>query len=90
MREGKNTSEISSELDKEGILITRQSLWKAKKRCLTAGPSKRIARPLKLSDEVLSIIDACVNENDETTALQLQNDLRQKGHQISLREVEDF
>ena len=85
--EEKNISEILTELDKEDISITRQSLWRAKKRYLTAGPSKRIGRPLKLTDEVLDIIDKCTNEDDERTALQLQNVLRQGGNQISLRSI---
>ena len=51
------------------------------------GPSKRIGRPLKLTDEILDIIDKCMNEDDETTALQLQNVLRQGGNEISLRSI---
>ena len=42
---------------------------------------------LKLTDEVLDIIDKCMNEDDKTTALQLQNVLRQERNQISLRSI---
>ena len=44
-------------------------------------------RPTKISVDVLRIVENCMQQDDETTAIQLQKILVENGHSISLKTI---
>lgn len=81
---------IRRELEKEGIVASREGIHKflAKFKssgCLLRRPGS--GRPLKTTSEIKAIVNDQMKEDDETSAHQLHAMLTRKGYQISIRTV---
>ena len=81
---------IALKLKEEGIVVSRVGVWKFVKRYQQDGTIHRrpgSGRPSKIAVDVLRIVDAQMAEDDETTAVQLQKLLAEKGHHLSLHTI---
>lgn len=88
--QGQKAASIALKLKDEGIIVSRVGVWKFVKRYQLNGTIHRrpgSGRPSKITADVLRIVDAKMAEDDETTAVQLQKLLAEKGHQLSLHTI---
>ena len=77
---------IALKLKEEGIDASRVGVWKFLKRYENHGTIQRkpgSGRRSKITAEVLDIVNKKMEEDDETTAVQLQKLLAEKGYQLS-------
>ena len=85
--EGNQAPTIHKLLRKEGINISRVTVWKFLLHYKGTGCIARkegSGRPTKITPVVMEIVEAQMNENDETTAYQLHKILNEKGIGISI------
>ena len=83
-------TEIVSALKLEGICTCRQTVWRLERHIKEHGTIitlPKSGRPTKLTDVVLSKIDAAMTKDDETTAKELLTTLQDAGAVISLSTV---
>ena len=88
--QGLKPANTTLKLKEEGINISRVGVWKFVKRYQRDGTIHRrpgSGQPSKITAEVLRIVDAKMEHDDETTAVQLQKLLAEKGHQLSLHTI---
>ena len=88
--QGQKAASIVLKLKVEGVFISRVGTWKFIKRYQLNGTIHRrpgSGRPSKITADVLRIVDAKMDEDDETTAVQVQKLLAEKGHQVSLHTI---
>ena len=72
--EGNQAPTIHNLLAEEGINISRVSVWKFLRHYKRTGCIARkegSGRPTKITSAVMEVVEAQMNENDETTAYQL-------------------
>ena len=77
-------------LENKRIKVSRAGVWKFLKRHEETGQLQRqegSGRPTVLSDEIKEIIEAAMQNNDETTATQLKAILQEQGHNVSLSTI---
>ena len=87
---GLNPSCIAPILEEEGIRVTRVGVWKFLKRFERYQTILRVpgsGRPSKITPEIKRLVDTKMVEDDETTAIQLQKMLLDKGFQLSLNTI---
>ena len=78
------------ETENERIKVSRVAVWKFLKRHEETGQlqwQEGSGRPTILSDEIKGIIEAAMQNNDETTAAQLKAILQEQGHNVSLSTI---
>lgn len=84
---GNQAPTIHKLLRKEGVNVSRVSVWKflrLYKRTGCVARREGSGRPTKITPEVMAVVEAQMNENDETTAYQLHRILNEKGIDISI------
>ena len=87
---GLKPTHIVLQLKEEGINVSRVGVWKFIKRYKLHGSIQRkpgSGRPSKITADMLRIVDRKMEEDDETTAVQLQKLLAETGHQLSLHTI---
>ena len=88
--QGVSIKKILMSLEQQGVAVSRQTIWRLRKHVQTHGstsPLPRSGRPTKLTREVLAIIEAAMQEDDETTAKELKLKLDRAGTPLSLRTI---
>ena len=71
MAQGASVKETMECLHKEGIFPCRQAVWQFKRHYNRYGSIQLLqnsVRPMKLTDEVLQVIETAMQDDDETTA----------------------
>ena len=79
---------IVKALDNKGIRVSRTGVWKFLKRYEENGELQRKKGSGRASLINKQIIEAAMENDDETTATQLKVILRGLGHEISLRTIQ--
>ena len=84
--QGMKPGTIAVKLKEEGINASKVGVWKFVKRYEKHGTIQRkpgSGRHSKITAEVLDIVNKKMEEDNETTAVQLQKLLKEKGYQLS-------
>ena len=84
---GNRAPKIQTLLKEEDIVVSRVSVWKFIARFERSGSLARkegSGRPTKLTPQVMALVEEQMNNDDETTASQLQKILNEAGIDISL------
>ena len=87
---GMRPNQISKLLQQEGIATTRRGISDLLKKYATTGAIARIpgsGRPTKVTAEMRKIVEEKMQNDDETTAIQMFCHLQEKGFSISRRTV---
>ena len=87
---GLRPASIALKLKEERIYVSRVGVWKFIKRYEQHRTIQRTpgsGRDSKITDEVLRIVNKKMEEDDETTAVQLQKLLTENGYQLSLHTI---
>ena len=87
---GKGSSTITRLLKEEGIFVNRSSMYRFFKKyertaCITHKPGS--GKPMKITPEILSIVERQMQADNETTAVQLQKILIMEGQPLSLKTI---
>ena len=81
---------IAEILKAEGLKASKKSVWMTVQRYQSHGMTLRkpgSGRPFKLRPEILKIIEDRLNEDDETTAVQLKRMLGERGYNVSKQTI---
>ena len=81
---------IMQKMHQEGMSCSRQGIYKLIKRYQLSGSIARkqgSGRPSKVVQEIKDIVESRMQEDDETTAVQLHKVLEEKGYNISLSTI---
>ena len=81
---------IAEILKAEGLKASKKSVWMTVQRYQSHGTTLRkpgSGRPFKLRPEILKIIEDRLNEDDETTAVQLKKMLGERGYDVSKQTI---
>lgn len=84
---GNRPPKIQKILKEESIVISRVSIWKFIRRYERSGTLARkegSGRPTKITPQVMALVEEQMNNDDETTAVQLHKILNDKGITISI------
>ena len=87
---GKKSTTIVKLLKKEGLTVTASGICRLIRKYKETGSIARLpgsGRPTKITTEVLRIVEAQMQLDDETTAVQLQKILVDSGHPLSLKTI---
>ena len=88
--QGYKSYSIAKLLKKEGICTSRKAVWRFIKHYESTGSTARktsSGRPTKVTPAILAIVEHKMAEDDETTAVQLQKLLTEKGHPLSISTI---
>ena len=87
---GLGPSSIIQTLKEEGIVVSKAGVWFFLKKYRESGRIERSrgsGRTSLITEEIKSVVDAALEHDDETTAVQLLNILDEKGHKISISTI---
>ena len=90
LSEGHTCTIVAAELRREGIITTRQTVWRLERHIRahrTLQPRLKPGRPLKLLVSDMHAIDHAMEEDDETTGKELMDRLQWNGVSVSKRTV---
>ena len=87
---GNTAPKIVQILKREGIRVSRVSVWKFLSRCKETGSIRRkegSGRPTKITQQVMALVEEQMCKDDETTAFQIHKMLNERGIDISIRTI---
>ena len=93
-QQGRKSTEIRNHLLGEGLIVSHVGIYmyrflKRLEKCRTLARPRGSGRPSKITDEVKRIVEAQMQLDDETTAVQLCALLAQKGaYYLDLSSIE--
>lgn len=91
LTKGSLVKEALEDLQREDFPTTRQTVWRFWRKYRETGtifPVAKRGRPRKLTAEVMELIEAAMQENDETTATEIQTRLQQAlGQTLSVQSI---
>ena len=88
---GASVSDVVKHLESGGVVISRQSIWRLQQHCKRYKTFKQLprsGRPKLLSPKKLTVIEECMQADDETTGKELTVKVCQEtGAKLSLRSI---